>query len=429
MAFSTKPYKGTRDFFPEDMVIQNWMFDNLSQVVERYGYFPYNGPMVEPFELYAAKSGEEIVSNQLYHFEDRAQRKVAIRPEMTPTLARMVAGRLQELPRPVRLYSIPNFWRYERPQRGRLREFWQLNVDILGGEDTFADAEILKIAYDIVNHFEGASKVTLHINNRKLINHVLNEKLGLSAEAGLAASKAIDEKDKVKPEDYEQKLADAGLSADQVQQLEHFFNTSLADLGASYPCEGTNELVALFELLQSHPCAAHLQFNPKIMRGLDYYTGMVFEVFDHSPENNRAMFGGGRYDNLIGLFGKQQLSGVGFGMGDVTLKNFLETHKLIPEGIKPTVDVFVATDSEAALIHSQNICDTLRDHGLKVSQSLSKAKFGNQLKVANKVGARWALLLGQNEIEQNVLTLKDLAKGEQKSVPLNEALQMLQSER
>src|SRR3954470_12270340 len=180
MQLSTQPYKGTRDFYPEDMRIQKWIFDKMGKVVGSYGYQEYGGPMLEPFELYAAKTGEEIVNQQLYWLIDRGERKLAVRPEMTPTLARMVAGKIHEFPRPIRWYSIPNLWRYERPQRGRLREHWQLNVDVLGGDPLLADAEVLMLALDLMKAYGGEKHVSIRVNNRRLMDAFFTQTLGLS---------------------------------------------------------------------------------------------------------------------------------------------------------------------------------------------------------------------------------------------------------
>ncbi|MEZ4873438.1 MAG: histidine--tRNA ligase [Bdellovibrionales bacterium] len=426
MALSTKPYKGTRDFYPEDMYVQKWMFENIAKTVEGFGYQPYDGPMLEPFELYAAKSGQEIVEKQLYWFTDRGERKVAIRPEMTPTMARMVAGKVMELPKPVRWYSIPNLWRYERPQRGRLREHWQLNVDVLGGDNLFADAEILKLAHAVIAGFGGEDKIRIAINNRKLINHVFKNLLKLDADAALKASKAVDARDKIGEEAYLKLLAEAGLNSDQTSTMENFFKSDLETVCSDFDCEGARELNELFSVLKDDAISSVLKLEPQIMRGLDYYTGTVFEVYDVSPENNRAMFGGGRYDNLIGLFGNQQLSGVGFGMGDVTLRNFLESHNLLPE-LKSHLDVFFVTANRDAVIQSEKLASDLRKLGIKCASSLSTAKFNQQLKQANKLNAKIAVIIGESELENQQLTLKDLVKGEQTSIATNQLTSHLKS--
>ncbi|MEK7690938.1 MAG: histidine--tRNA ligase, partial [Bdellovibrionota bacterium] len=339
---SNQPYKGTRDFFPPAMRLRRWMFGQLRQVVEGFGFEEYDGPMLEPFELYAAKSGEELVNQQLYWMVDRGERKIAVRPEMTPTLARMVSSQVQELPKPVRWFSIPNLWRYERPQRGRLREHWQLNVDILGGDPLLADAEIIQVGLALLDCFGGGAHAQVRINNRRLMDTLFREKLGLTPEMGLQVTKAIDARDKIGDAAYTEWLAGKiGLQAGQIEVLERFFKAPFTETARTMPCEGSAELEKLFALLRESGVAeTRVVYDPTVLRGLDYYTGTVFEIYDTSPENRRAMFGGGRYDNLIGLFGNQKLSGVGFGMGDVTLENFLEIHGLKPS-LPTGVDVLV----------------------------------------------------------------------------------------
>jgi histidyl-tRNA synthetase len=419
MALSTQPYKGTRDFFPEDMRIQSWMFGHMRRVAESYGYQEYDGPMLEPFELYAAKSGEEIVNNQLYSLIDRGERKLAIRPEMTPTLARMVAQKLHELPKPVRWFSIPNLWRYERPQRGRLREHWQLNVDVLGGDPLMADAEILTLALDLIRGFGGEKHVSIKINNRRLMDHFFGKELGLSPEAALATTKAIDARGKIGEEAYTKWLTDLGLSSALIGRLENFFKNSFEETAKKMPCEGVTELSSLLRMLEESGSGHHVQFDPTVLRGLDYYTGTVFEMYDTSPENRRAMFGGGRYDNLIGLFGNQKLSGVGLGWGDVTMRNFLETHGLLPK-LDTGVDAFVTLPRADLRGTSEKIARQLRAAGFRAITPLSADSFGTQLKLATKHGARVVVLLGDAELAEGKAALKELATGKQQTVSLSE---------
>ncbi|MBI2810663.1 MAG: histidine--tRNA ligase [Candidatus Melainabacteria bacterium] len=417
MHLSTQPYKGTRDFYPEDMRIQEWMFETMSQVARSYGYQSYNGPMLEPFELYAAKTGEEIVNQQLYWMMDRGERKIAVRPEMTPTLARMVAGKIHELPKPVRWYSIPNLWRYERPQRGRLREHWQLNVDVLGGDSILADAEILTLAYSIIQAFGGEKQVQIKVNNRRLLDYFFIHVLGLSADVALKTTKALDARAKIGEEAYAKWLTDLGISESIRGKMETFFHSSFEQTAREYPCEGVKELQALFQYLEAS--GIHLGktvvYDPLVLRGFDYYTGTVFEMYDTSPENRRAMFGGGRYDNLVGLFGNHKLSGVGFGWGDVTLRNFLETHKLLPE-FPPYVDVLVTLPKLDLMPKAQAISADLRAKGFRVITPLSCDGFGNQLKVASKHSAALAILLGDAELQEGKVVVKDLREGQQETV-------------
>jgi len=412
MALSTQPYKGTRDFFPAEMRARRWMFQRLRDAVQAYGYQEYDGPMLEPFELYAAKTGEEIVNQQLYWLIDRGERKLAVRPEMTPTLARMVAQKIHELPRPVRWFSIPNLWRYERPQRGRLREHWQLNVDVLGGDPLLADAEILSVAFDLMKTFGGQDRVSIRVNNRRLMDHFFATVLGLSAEVALKTTKALDARAKIGEEAYQKWLSDLGLSEDQKQKMEAFFKASFEEIARQYPCQGVDELSSLFALMRESGVGEQVAFDATVLRGMDYYTGTVFEIYDTSPENRRAMFGGGRYDNLVGLFGNHKLSGVGFGMGDVTLQHFLETHGLMPT-LGSDVDVFVTLPRADLRGTAEKIARELRGHGLRVITPLTVDGFGAQLKLASKHGARYVVLLGDQELAEGKVALKDMAKGEQ----------------
>jgi histidyl-tRNA synthetase len=422
---STQPYKGTRDFYPADQAIQAWMFSKLRQVVQGYGYQEYDGPMLEPFDLYAAKSGEEIVNQQLYWLMDRGERKLAVRPEMTPTLARMVAGRIHELPRPVRWFSIPNLWRYERPQRGRLREHWQLNVDVLGGDPLLADAEILQVALDTMAAFGGAEKVQVRVNNRRLMDHFFGTLLGLSAETALATTKALDARAKIGEEAYAKWLSDLGISTEVSTKMERFFQMRFEDVVREIPCQGTEELAALFGLLAESGKGAQVVFDPTVLRGMDYYTGTVFEIYDTSPENRRALFGGGRYDNLVGMFGNQKLSGIGFGMGDIGLRNFLETHGLLrAPSVAP--EVFVGLPKREFRAVSEKVAATLRNAGFRVITPLEVGGFGAQLKLAAKQSARFAVLLGDSEVARGAVVLKDLSAGTQMEVSFENPAELLE---
>jgi histidyl-tRNA synthetase len=352
---------------------------------------------------------------------DRGERKIAVRPEMTPTLARMVAGKIHELPRPVRFFSIPNLWRYERPQRGRLREHWQLNVDVLGGDALQADAELLTLSIEMLRAFGGEEHVSIKVNNRRLMDQFFADRLQLSAEKALATTKAIDARAKIGEEAYAKWLGELGISETQRAEMESFFKAPFEETASKIPGQGADELRALFKMLAESGVGSKVEFDPTVLRGLDYYTGTVFEMYDTSPENRRAMFGGGRYDNLVGLFGKDKLSGVGFGMGDVTFQQFLETHKLVPS-FGPAVDVFVGLPKIELRGTAEKVASQLRGHGFKVVTPLSADGFGVHLKLATKHQARFAVLLGESELAQGQLIVKDLTKGEQKLYPISDGL-------
>jgi histidyl-tRNA synthetase len=413
MAFlSTNPYKGTRDFFPPEKRLQSWIFQRLRKVVQGFGYLEYDGPLFESFSLYEAKSGEELVKQQLYSMEDRGGRAIAVRPEMTPTLARMVASRINEEPRPIRWFSIPNCWRYERPQRGRLREFWQLNVDVLGGERRFADAELIQVAVEVFRAFEGQKFAEIRVNSRTLVDHVFKELMGLADERARLLAKLFDAKEKMSAEDFDSRMAEQRLSAQQLDHVEKFLASNLKTLPRDFPGPASQEILDLFDVLEKLGVSEMVCFDPKIMRGLDYYTGVVFEAFDISPQNNRALFGGGRYDNLLGLFSKNELSGTGFGLGDVTLQNFLETHGLLPD-LGSFYDVYCACVDERAWHIVQQEAVAWRKLGVRVLMPLSFGSLKAQFKEAGRFGAPFTLIVGEDELASGEWSLKDMVSGHQ----------------
>ena len=427
---STNPYKGTRDFYPREMRLRNWFFGVIRDVLENSAFDEYNGPMLESLELYAAKSGEELACEQTYNFFDRGERHLAIRPEMTPTVARMVAGKMGELTFPLRWFSIPNRYRYERPQRGRLREFWQINVDIFGCDSYEADLECIISAINILRAY-GAdeSMFTVHINNRRFFNDVISAIAGTDTEGSRKVSKVIDRKNKIPREAYEKELIELGLSEEQIAKIDSLYTMGVEEATAICPeSQGSKELSQLFEMLKKTGLDRFCTFDFGIIRGLDYYTGTVFEVFDNAPENNRAMFGGGRYDNLVGLFVKNaKVSGVGYGMGDVTLENFLFTHKLVPEkfgnGIKVLVTRFddVPYESYIALV------EKLRDAGITASVYLGSKKFGKQIDFAVKEEYSHVITMGGDELSRGVVRLKDLTTREESELTVDAAIAALKA--
>ncbi len=415
MSLPTQPYKGTRDFYPEDKRIQKYMFAKLRQVVESFGYQEYDAPLLEPFEVYAAKSGDELVNEQLYSFEDRGGRKVAIRPEMTPSVSRMVAGRRQELAYPLRLYSIPNLWRYERPQRGRLREHWQLNVDLFGIDDISADEEIIQMADSILKALGADShEYVIKVNSRKLLKR-LDEHINLSQDKARQLYRIADKKNKMTDEQFKQEIFEAGLDA----SVDFFFAATIdklpAPLNESEEAENLEGLIA-----RLNKVGVNAVFDPGIVRGFDYYTDIIFEVYDFEGANNRSMFGGGRYDGLVGLFGVEPVPTVGFGMGDVTLQNFLVTHKLLPE--LPS-----ETDVTAILIgdvydQAQGALSGLRESGVNIAVDASDRKLDSKIKHAVKSGTRYALFIGESELSSGKLKLRDLTKGHEDELGLKEII-------
>ena len=425
---STQPYKGTRDFYPAEMRLRNWFFGVIRDVMENAAFDEYNGPMLESLELYAAKSGEEIANKQTYNFMDRGDRHLAIRPEMTPTVARMVAAKMGELTFPLRWFSIPNMYRYEATQRGRLREFWQLNVDIFGCDTFEADLEVIANAIRLMRAF-GAdeSMFTVRINNRRFFNDVIAAISGTDAEGSRLVSKVIDRKNKVPREVYERDLLALGLTAEQIARIDALYGMSVAEATAICPeSTGARELCQLFDALEKTGLARFCIFDFGIIRGLDYYTGTVFEVFDNAPENNRAMFGGGRYDNLVGLFVKNaKISGVGYGMGDVTLENFLVTHKLVPAELGAGTKVLVTRFEDVPYEAYLSLTEQLRDAGIVSAVYLGTKKFGKQIDYAVKDGYTHILVMGGDEYARGVVRLKDLKTREERELTPTDAINAL----
>ncbi len=420
---STQPYKGARDFYPEDMELRNWFLGKVREVLTLAAYDEYNAPMLESLDIYVAKSGEELARQQTYNFEDRGGRQVAIRPEMTPSVARLVAARLQQLNMPLRWFSIPNLYRNEQPQRGRLREFWQINADIFGCNGYEADLEVIRTAIDMLLCF-GAdeSMFVVRINNRRFFNDVIARICNADGEDARKVSKVIDRREKVTREAYEKSLKELGLDEDKIAVLDSLYTMSVDDAVALCPdSEGAVELKSLFDALRVLDLEKYCIFDFGIIRGLDYYTGTVFEVFDKHPENTRAMFGGGRYDNLVGLFAKNaQLPGVGFGCGDVTLQNFLECHSLIPEEYAKRVKVLVTRFDDVAPEEYSKLAALIRSKGITASCYLLKKKFGKQIDYAVKGGYTHIVIMGGSELEAGTVKIKDLATHTETSVSLSE---------
>ncbi len=422
---STESYKGVRDFYPEDKFIQNYIFKKMRETVERFGYLEYDASVLESAELYKAKSGEEIINEQTYTFKDRGDREVTLRPEMTPTIARMIASREKEITFPLRWYSIPNLFRYEKPQRGRLREHWQLNIDMFGVDSVDADAEIISVAHTILKNLGAQDdQFVVKINSRKILN-ALYDHFELTEEERQKTSKIIDKKAKVSAETYLQALSDA-ISVEKATELERILSSSerlITFLGEENP--HTQAIVNLIEQLALRGIT-NVEFSPTLMRGFDYYTGVVFELFDTHPENNRSLFGGGRYDDLLDIFGTRKIPAVGFGMGDVTAKDFLEVHGLLPAYVS-SAEIHLCTLSVAERPTAQTLADTLRKAGLNTSIDLSDKKIGDQLKYASKQSIPFVAIIGEDEVKSGIFSVKNLTTGEEQKLKVEQIVTMLKA--
>lgn len=426
----TSPYKGTRDFYPDEMRFRNWFYSKLKMVAETFSFEEYDGPMLESFELFASKSGEEIAHEQTYNFTDKGGRRLAIRPEMTPTVARMVAGKLEQLHMPLRWYSIPNLLRYERPQKGRLREHWQFNADIFGVSNIKADLEIIHLSIEMLKVFKAdQSMFKVKINNRRFFNDILTTVLEIPEERITAISKIIDKKNKIPEDDYKNSMSDLGVIDEKLELLGKIFAASWDNLFdiVDIKSQGTNELKELFTLIKDIGLEEYCEFDFSVIRGFDYYTGTVFEVYDTSKENRRALFGGGRYDDLIGLFKKNStVAGTGFGFGDVTLKDFLETHNLIPKNIQDTNVVLITTFAEVNHKEYIYISNNLRKNGISSCIYLNENhKLKKQLDFANKKGYPIVLIAGESEIESNSITIKNMKEKDEQTVSINDYVKII----
>lgn len=416
MTLSVQPYKGARDFYPEEKRLQKYMFGKMREVSESFGYEEYDAPVLEPLEMYLAKTSEEIVNEQTYAMRDRGGRDIALRPEMTPTVSRLVAARRQELAYPVRLFNIGGRWRYERPQRGRYREFFQLDADIFGVDGIEAEHEIILLADRIMKRFGAKPEMySIRINSRMLVDWLFLRHLGLSQTQADMLRRLIDRLHKMDRESFlsqadailtpSQREADIPLKLSHILDVKHLNDLPL----------GAESLPSVLKLKQldmllheSH--IGNVKFDITLMRGFEYYTDMVFEVFDEHPENNRSMFGGGRYDGLVGLFGVEPVPTVGFAMGDATIQNFLEAHELIP-ALAPETDAYVIFLGENMYEKAQSVLSYFRDEGLRLAVDTTGRKLDKQIKTAAKKGIGHVIFIGEAEIAEQRYKLKNLVTG------------------
>jgi histidyl-tRNA synthetase len=416
---SSQPYKGTRDYYPADKRVQNYIFDVWKRMVMRYGYEEYGAPLLEPLEVYAAKSGQELANEQTYAFMDRGNRQVAIRPEMTPSISRMIAAKRQELAYPARLFSIANFMRYERPQRGREREFWQLNADIFGVDGALPEAEIIAMGADILKAFGASDDMyVIKINNRKVINYMMSQYLELDGVQAQLMIKLFDRKNKITNENFRdqaidifgEKSAPAGLA--KISALLSAKNMSELPDEIRESAE-VKEVQELFTLLE-RAGVKNATFDITLMRGLDYYTGTVFEFFDTHPDNNRSLFGGGRYDGLVGLFGAEQISAVGMAPGLSMTELFLETHGLLPT-FPSTTEVYLVVLGDS-LKGAMKLAADLREEGVNTELDITGRKLDKQLKTAVKKSIPFIIFVGEEELAKEIYSFKDTASSEEQKL-------------
>ncbi len=423
----TKALPGFRDFYPDDLALRAHIFRTWRMVATRYGFEEYDGPPLEPLDLYTTKSGDEIVG-QLYNFTDKGDRQVALRPEMTPTLARMVAARANGLKKPIRWFSIPQLFRYERQQRGRLREHFQLNCDLIGEAGPLADAEIIALAIDVMRAFGFTpADVKVRISDRSLLKTVLGA-MGIKGEQLALAYQALDKMGRREFADIRQALEAAGVPAALIGELESLRSLdNLSDVSRRFPQARTQveSLERVFAALQAMGLSDFVALDLTIVRGLAYYTGTVFELFDAS-RSMRAICGGGRYDTLLQSLGGPELPALGFGMGDVVLADLLRDRELKPME-EPSIDVFLAGISNDDLPHVLALAHRLREAGVRVEYALSTQSLGKQLKLADARNARLVVVLGPDERARGELVIKDLRGQAQETVSEASAVDALKA--
>lgn len=408
-ALSTEPYKGVRDFYPAELARRNAIFTKEREVLESFGYEEYNASPLEPSELYESKGNEEIIREQTFSFEDRGGRRVTLRPEMTPTLARLVSAKRRELTFPLRWYSIGNRFRYERPQRGRLREFFQTDVDLVGLPEGEADIEILMLGSAILKAFGATEKdFAIRVNSRALLSAACKA-VGLTDSEGVREYwQLLDKKSKMSAKEFEE--ARKGRP-DPLKAVENADDRDVR--------KEKEKVLSLLQTLRARGIE-NASFNPEIVRGFDYYTGMVFEVNDTSPENPRALFGGGRYDGLVSLFGGEPIPAVGFAFGDVGFADFLETHGLTPEG-ESLPHVYIGTPASTDTPSAQSFGEVLRKAGIRTFVNLSGKALGDQIKEADKRHIPLFVAFGGNEVVSGTVKIKELESGKEEEAPIQDA--------
>jgi histidyl-tRNA synthetase len=403
--------KGTRDFYPEEMAQRQWLIGKMRDASTAFGFTQYDGPCLESIELYAAKSGEELVREQAFVFPDRGGDPITLRPELTPTLARMVAQKQNELVFPLRWWSFGPFWRYERPQKGRTREFFQWNVDLIGSDSVLADAELIAVAATFLRMVGiQPQDVQLLVNDRQLMDQAMTS-AGVPADKKGEMLRLIDRLDKLPADVWDEKVLGLGLSLSQLDSVK-------ALLQNKHLWQESSNLRQLFEVVESLGVREYVTYDPRIIRGLDYYTGTVFEARDTKGEF-RAILGGGHYGNLIGDVGGKPLPGVGFAMGDVVISLVLEAYGLLKDELSNTGTVFVTVFNEEMLAQSLQLASKLRAEGLQVVTQTEPEKLAKQLKFADRLGYKAAIVMGPDEESQGMAQVKNLRTREQELVTLN----------
>ena len=419
MVSKIQSVKGTREFYPEQMALRNFIYDKVRAASRSFGYQEWDAPFIESIDLYAAKSGEELVKKQSFTFTDRSGDFVTLRPELTPSLARMIAAKQGELTFPVRWWSFGPFWRYEQPQKGRGREFFQWNIDMLGISSPEADAELIAVGATFLRSVGLSPQLaTIYVNNRRLMDSQFDA-LDIAVEKRMDVSNLVDRRSKMEPAKWDAYAFELGLNESQLGGLK--------DILANFDLwKKSDELVRLFAALESLGVKDYVKFDPNIMRGLLYYTGTVFEAFDTSGSLKRAILGGGRYDNLLADVGGQPLPAVGFAMGDMVIGIILQEKGLLPEFIPSPAPILMTIFDESLMQESFSLSAELRNAGLNVLCYPEPSKLQKQFKFADKMKARVVLTLGPDEVANAQVTVKNLVNGEQITVKREAVFEVIQ---
>src|SRR5687767_9595050 len=418
MTSKVRTVKGTREFYPEQMSLRNFLYEKVRGASEAFGYHEYDGPFIETIDLYAARSGEELVKKQAFTFEDRGGDLVTLRPELTPSLARMIAARQNVLTYPVRWWSFGPFWRYEQPQKGRTREFFQWNIDMLGVSSPEADAEIVAVAATFLRSVGlSPERAKIHISNRRLMDSQFDA-LDITTERRLDVANLVDRRAKMDSDKWDANALELGLTQIQLDGLK--------DMLGNYDLwKQSDELTRTFTALEALGVKEYMKFDPNIMRGLLYYTGTVFEAYDTSGSLKRAILGGGRYDNLLEEVGGQPLPGIGFAMGDVVIGIILQEVGLLPEFTPTPAEALVTVFDEKLSSQSYKLATELRKAGVNTIVYTEPAKLPKQFKFADRMKLKIALVLGPDEAEKGVVVVKNLTNGEQIQVPRDAAIESI----
>lgn len=412
--------KGTREFYPREMAIRSWLYEKIRYVSEIFGYQEYDGPFLETIELYAAKSGDELVKEQSFVFPDRGGNLIALRPELTPSLARMVAQRQNQLVYPLRWWSFGPFWRYENPQKGRSREFFQWNIDIIGVNTAEADAELVAICAEFFRQINlSPEEVKILVNDRQLMDQEI-ARLGIGSERKQVVFRVIDRREKMEMKVWEEFVLEEGFSRNELGGLKELIEDKSLFERSAY-------LKRFFTILEALDADEYVEYDPRIVRGLDYYTGVVFEAKDIGEEN-RSILGGGHYDNLVEDVGGNPLPGVGFAMGDVVLPIVLEELGKLPEFELYPAEVLVTLFDEDLIEESFKVADELRGSGIRTEVYPEAVKLGKQFKYADRTDLHYVVVIGPEELSAGEVQIKDMRSGKQTAIKREQAAGFLKNE-